>query len=233
MDKQSDFLKKLLDKEIPVLTAEIRALYGELDRKWGLMGAKLPITFGYEEDLLGAYKESREEGAHFHFSLLFVGYCLPNPLKKEDRLDLYKHEYAHYMAQHMEIPKRYQWQPGIHGSAWKYCCSLIGAAPSPYYKAGEGLMKHDYDKALKDTRTDVSRRIREEHQNELVYRAKRDSRILYKAGDSVVHPKFGEGTVVGVEAREASVLLQIRFGDSMKKIDQKWLVRSGYSDSKR
>ena len=40
------------------------------------------------------------------------------------------------------------WQPGIHGSAWKYCCSLIGAAPTPYYKAGEGLIKHDYDKVL-------------------------------------------------------------------------------------
>lgn len=64
-------------------------------------------------------------------------------------MDLYKHEYAHYMQYNMDIPDKYNWQPGIHGSAWKYCCSLIGAAPTPYYKAGEGLIKHDYDKVLK------------------------------------------------------------------------------------
>ena len=53
------------------------------------------------------------------------------------------------MQYNMDIPDKYNWQPGIHGSAWKYCCSLIGAAPTPYYKAGEGLIKHDYDKVLK------------------------------------------------------------------------------------
>ena len=56
-----------------------------------------------------------------------------NPLKKEDRLDLYKHEYAHYMQYNFHIPSEYQWQHGTHGSAWKYCCSLVGAAPTPYY----------------------------------------------------------------------------------------------------
>ncbi len=53
------------------------------------------------------------------------------------------------MQYNMEIPKKYTWQPGIHGSAWKYCCSLVGAAPTPYYKVGESLIKHDYDAALK------------------------------------------------------------------------------------
>ncbi len=74
---------------------------------------------------------------------------MTKPLSKDDRMDLYKHEYAHYMQYNMDIPDKYNWQPGIHGSAWKYCCSLIGAAPTPYYKAGEGLIKHDYDKVLK------------------------------------------------------------------------------------
>ena len=38
-----------------------------------------------------------------------------------------RHEYAHYMEHHITIPREYQWQPGLHGSAWKYCCSLVGA----------------------------------------------------------------------------------------------------------
>ena len=138
---------RMLQKEIPILTAQIRHLYEELDKKFHLQGAKIPITFGTEKDLLGSYTRAGEdEEEHFHFSLLFTGYAVEHPLSKEDRMDLYKHEYAHYMQYNMDIPKEYQWQPGIHGSAWKYCCSLVGAAPTPYYKAGEALLKQDYDK---------------------------------------------------------------------------------------
>ena len=90
-----------------------------------------------------------QEKEHFHFSLLFVAYGVNNPLSKEDRIDLFKHEYAHYMQYNMRIPEKYKWQAGTHGSAWKYCCSLIGAAPTPYYKAGEALLDHNYDKVLK------------------------------------------------------------------------------------
>ena len=87
-------------------------------------------------------------------------------------MDLYKHEYAHYMQYNMDIPDKYNWQPGIHGSAWKYCCSLIGAAPTPYYKAGEGLIKHDYDKVLKKKITDKSIPIRDTYSREQEYRKK-------------------------------------------------------------
>ena len=55
-----------LQKEIPVLMAEIRALYKELDRKFQLNGAKVPITFGLEKDLLGSYtREGEGEKEHF------------------------------------------------------------------------------------------------------------------------------------------------------------------------
>ena len=73
----------------------------------------------------------------FIFSLLFIGYAVKNPLKKEDRLDLYKHEYAHYMQHNFHIPQEYQWQHGTHGSAWKYCCSLTGAAPTHIIRQGK------------------------------------------------------------------------------------------------
>ena len=135
-DRDYTELYASLQKETTILTAQIRALYRELDKKYHLRGAQIPITFGFETDALGSYtRAGHHEKEHFHFSLLFVGYGVKNPLSKEDRMDLYKHEYAHYMEHHITIPREYQWQPGLHGSAWKYCCSLVGAAPTPYYKA--------------------------------------------------------------------------------------------------
>ena len=111
-------LSQALQKEIPILTAQIRSLYAEFDKKFHLNGAKIPITFGMEPDLLGSYtRGSCHEKEHFHFSLLFIGYAVKNPLKKEDRLDLYKHEYAHYMQYNFHIPSEYHHHhrnPALH-----------------------------------------------------------------------------------------------------------------------
>ena len=221
-------LAQALQKEIPVLTAQIRSLYAEFDKKFHLNGAKIPITFGMEPDLLGSYtRGSYHEKEHFHFSLLFIGYAVKNPLKKEDRLDLYKHEYAHYMQYNFHIPSEYQWQHGTHGSAWKYCCSLVGAAPTPYYKIGESLLKHDYDKALKNPIHDKTVQIRDTYRREQAYQSTRHSEIKFQVNDVVAHPKFGEGIVEEVVQLPNSVRLHIRFPDNeVRKIDQKWLLRS-------
>ena len=103
-DQENQFLRQRLQKEIPILTALIQNLYQELDRKFHLNGAKIPVTFGFETDSLGSYtRQSAHEKEHFHFSLLFVGYSVEHPLSRDDRMDLYKHEYAHYMQAHMKI----------------------------------------------------------------------------------------------------------------------------------
>lgn len=53
--------------------------------------------------MLGSYTQRGiDTEEHFHFSLLFAGYGVAKPLSKEDRLDLYKHEYAHYMRVNMK-----------------------------------------------------------------------------------------------------------------------------------
>ena len=223
-------LAQALQKEIPILTAQIRSLYAEFDKKFHLNGAKIPITFGMETDLLGSYtRGSYHEKEHFHFSLLFIGYAVKNPLKKEDRLDLYKHEYAHYMQHNFHIPQEYQWQHGTHGSAWKYCFSLVGAAPTPYYRIGESLLKHDYDKALKNPIHDKTVPIRDTYRREQVYKSAKHSEVKFQVNDVVTHPKFGEGTVEEIVQLSNSVRLHIRFADDeVKKIDQKWLLRSGH-----
>ena len=218
-----------LQKETTILTAQIRALYRELDKKYHLYGAQIPITFGFETDTLGSYtRAGHHEKEHFHFSLLFVGYGVKNPLSKEDRMDLYKHEYAHYMEHHITIPREYQWQPGLHGSAWKYCCSLVGAAPTPYYKAGEALMKHDYEKKLKSPIHDKTVAIRDTYRRQQEHRSNQDSIVQYEVGEQVKHPKYCDGCIEKIEQSAGSVTLHIRFGEDIKVIDQKWLLRTKY-----
>lgn len=68
-DQENQFLRQRLQKEIPILTALIQNLYQELDRKFHLNGAKIPVTFGFETDSLGSYtRQSAHEKEHFHFS---------------------------------------------------------------------------------------------------------------------------------------------------------------------
>lgn len=219
-------LIRALEKEIPILTAQIRALYRELDKKYHLQGAAVPITFGYEKDLLGSYTQaSNQEKEHFHFSLFFIGYAVQNPLGKEDRIDLYKHEYAHYMQYHMTIPKEYTWQPGVHGSVWKYCCSLVGAAPTPYYRAGEALLKHDYKKVLRNPIHDRSVSMRDTYRREQEYQNMKNRIVQYEVGEEIRHPKFGTGSIEKIEQLSGSVRLHIQFNGNLKIIDQKWLLR--------
>ena len=223
-------LRQLLENETKIHLAEIRFLYQKLDRQLGLNGARVPITFGFDTDRLGAYTPGfGQDEEEFHFSLLFIGYCVTKPLSKDDRMDLYKHEYAHYMQYNMDIPDKYNWQPGIHGSAWKYCCSLVGAAPTPYYKAGEALMNHDYDKVLKNRIHDKSVPVRDTYQQLKTAQKKKDEVVQYKLGDAVTHPKFGHGIVEKINQRSGGVHLHIRFDGEVKCIDQKWLSRKKYT----
>ncbi|CBK73755.1 hypothetical protein CIY_08860 [Butyrivibrio fibrisolvens 16/4] len=221
---------KLLHNEEPVLRAEITALYSVLDHKLGLHGAEVPITFGMDEKALGSYlPPSYDNEERFEFSLFFIGFCMNEQLTKNDRVNLYKHEYAHYMTRHINIPEKYNWQPGVHGSAWKYCCSLIGAIPSDYYIDGQNIQKVDYDSVL--TRPNVDHKqvqMLDTYRTQKMYANMENAKIKYEVGDTVTHPKFGEGTVQEIEQQPASVRLHIAFGDEVKIIDQKWLVKTGY-----
>ena len=223
-------LRRELDREIPILTAQILALYRELDKKTGLRGSKIPVEFTYDQEVLGSYtRAGGREKEHFSFSLLFVGYALQKPLSKEERMDLYKHEYAHYMQYHMTIPEKYQWQPGTHGSAWKYCCSIVGAVPSPCYRAGEALRKQDYQKVLRNPIQDKTVPLVDRYRREKEYRNKENNVIRYEIGDLVQHPKYGEGRIEEIQQTGGGVRLRIRFAEEVVKlIDQRWLIRNRY-----
>lgn len=76
-------IRRLLENEVKIHLAEIRFLYEKLDHKFGLHAARIPVTFGFEEDSLGSYTpKAGQNEEEFHFSLLFIGYCVENPLSK-------------------------------------------------------------------------------------------------------------------------------------------------------
>ncbi|MDO4616113.1 MAG: hypothetical protein Q4B03_01490 [Lachnospiraceae bacterium] len=220
-------LRPLLEKDEQVILADIRALYQKLDERFHLRGARIPITFGFDEDVLGSYTPGNGSNMeHFHFSLLFTGYSVENPLKRSDRLDLYLHEYAHYMQYNMEIPREYQFKPGIHGSAWIWCCSLIGAVPSPYYKVGESLRKQDYKRKLRNPINDPHVQLKDTRQREKEYQDSKNRVVQFKPGEVIRHPSYGEGSIEQIEQLTGSVRLHIRFGEELKKIDQQWLLKA-------
>lgn len=225
--KEIEKIRPLLEKDEPVILADIRATYRKLDERFHLHAAEVPITFGFEEDVLGSYTPKNGSSMEcFHFSLLFVGYSVAHPLKRSDRLDLYLHEYAHYMQYNMEIPKEYCFKPGIHGSAWIWCCSLVGAAPTPYYKVGESLMKKNYEKKLRNPINDRNVPLVDTRRREKEYQDKKNSKILYEVGEIIRHPAFGEGIVEEIQQLTGSVRLHVRFGEEIKKIDQQWLLKA-------
>ena len=95
-DQENQFLRQRLQKEIPILTALIQNLYQELDRKFHLNGAKIPVTFGFETDSLGSYtRQSAHEKEHFHFSLLF--------LRMESTIRCQKRTVSIYSSMNMRI----------------------------------------------------------------------------------------------------------------------------------
>ena len=157
-----EMLYEALHKEIPILTTQIRKLYAELDQKFHLEGAKVPMTFGMDRDCLGSYTQAGG-GEREHF---------------------------------------------------------------PYYKAGEALMNHDYDKVLKSKIHDHTVPMRDHYRREQEYKKTRDSKVQYQVGDSVEHPKFGAGSIEKVEQRAGGVHLHIRFEDGVRKMDQKWVLQT-------
>mgnify|MGYP007003596649 CR=1 FL=1 len=58
------------------------------------------------------------------------------------------------------------------------------------------------------------------------YRKKKNSTVKFNINDDVNHPKFGKGTIEHIEQLEGSVRLHVRFGEDLKKIDQKWLLQA-------
>ena len=93
-------------------------------------------------------------------------------------------------------------------------------------------MNHTYEKALKNPIHDKTVTIRDQHRREQEYKRTQNVIIKYETGETVDHPKFGEGIIEKIEKQSGTVMLHIRFGEDMKVIDQKWLLQTKYKKRK-
>lgn len=226
-------LMQLLHNEAPILEREIRSLFSALDKKTGLNGATLPIEFVLDEKVLGAYvPKHMDEPEHFNFSLLFIGYALNEQITREERDELYKHEYAHYMTHYINVPKEFTFKAGVHGSAFIYCCSIIGANPDDSFTPGQKRTNIDYEALLTKKKVDHNTvRLLDQHQQEKQYQANKNRQVKYQPGDVITHPKFGNGTIKSIEQLDGSVRLNVEFPIGLKAIDQAWLEKQKFKKS--
>ena len=93
-------------------------------------------------------------------------------------------------------------------------------------------MKKDYDKVLKNPIHDKTVSMRDNYRRERSYQDDKNRVVQYEVGEEVTHPKFGIGYVEEIEQLSGSVRLRIRFGDEIKAIDQKWLLRTKYQKNR-
>ena len=90
-------------------------------------------------------------------------------------------------------------------------------------------MDYNYDNVLKNRIHDKTVPIRDTYQRLQKAQKEKDEVVQYKIGDSVTHPKFGNGIVEKINPRSGGVHLHIRFNEDVKCIDQKWLTRRKYT----
>lgn len=66
-------------------------------------------------------------------------------------------------------------------------------------------MNHNYEKTLRNPIHDKTVAIRDQHRREQEYRRTQNVNIKYETGESVDHPKFGEGIIEKIEQQPGSV----------------------------
>ena len=116
----------------------------------------------------------------------------------EEAFDVIRHEYAHYMS-HMIFGEK-----GLgHNKYWRKCCNDVGANPTRCYNS---------------ERSEYHKKKHEEEEKACV---KIDN---YKVGDTIIHPKFGNGIIREVFGEKINRSANVDFGDfGAKRLGLKWV----------
>ena len=88
--------------------------------------------------------------------------------------------------------------------------------------------KQDYEKVLKNPWKGTTIPLLDTFHRETEYQRRKNSKVIFAQGETVMHPTFGEGVIQKIDPKEGSVILHIQFRDRIRKIDQKWLNRTRY-----
>lgn len=171
----------------------VREVIRELDKRTGLTGAALPISFNNAKCTLGQFYFDENKISGFKFSNWY--YQDPN-WPEEVAIATIKHEYAHYMD--------YEIYGNIgHGMTWKACCGKIGVAAVRLY--------HDSEAEY----------YRHKHQVERDKSAKLDGYVSGmhikhpKYGEGIIKEVLGKGT-----SRQVTVEFS---ANSVKTLSLEWI----------
>ncbi len=85
-DRDYTELYASLQKETTILTAQIRALYRELDKKFHLRGAQIPITFGFETDAKNTRNNVGDVNTGLGFGSVINGLAIKKMLEEYEPL---------------------------------------------------------------------------------------------------------------------------------------------------
>lgn len=180
-----------------VFTEEmIREELRRLDKKTGLHGATLKITFGNTRSRLGYFSYRDKNSLEFYFSNL---YFADRNFPTECKLDIIRHEYAHYMDYIRN-------GSSSHGQQWKICCNIVGALPIRCYR---------------DSR---SQYFREKHEKESSALEKCEAIAV---GTEIIHSSFGKGIVEEIFGTGLGKSATVLFSNGLKKkLSIKWLTEN-------
>lgn len=172
----------------------IRGELQRLDGITGLNGAELPIEFSYKSSALGMFYSDARGGQN---KFEFSRVYLEDPyLPEEVALDTIRHEYAHYADWII-------YRNIGHGPTWKKCCGDINTPAIRLYKPATA-----------------------EHYRNMHRRSEERTRTCsaYTEGMTVVHEKYGTGTIRSVRDVKEDRMLEVVFEDgSIRTLSARWL----------
>ena len=187
---------------------KIRTIIHRLDKKTGLNGASLPISFSSYGWFLGQYRYVEPKA--FSFNRKFFD----DPCTTEaEVIDVIRHEYAHYYVDVANLDRYigHSKRETSHGADWKWTCKMIGADPTRCHNAAlfsnikwsavDALNAYNANDVIE---FDILSFIKKWHRAPLdtetmaAMSAKikaRDPDAFCSIGDEVLHPKRGFGFV--------------------------------------
>ncbi len=179
--------------------SDIRKELQKLDKKTGLHGADLPIKFGKAKSMLGYFSYDKNSYFGFYFS---NHYFLDPDLPVEEKLNVIRHEYAHYLD---------YMQRGFsaHDAEWKKCCNIVGSFPIRCFnkdRADSYLAKHQKEEEL-------------------------NSKLnKYSIGTEIKHPVFGLGTIKEIFGSNLTRSATVEFHSvGEKRLSLNWIEANCFS----
>ena len=178
-------------------TETIRKELQRLDRITGYNGAGLEIRMCTGKSRLGYFAWPRKSSPYFGFS---TTYFENEDFPDAEKIATVRHEYAHYMD---FMENGYT----SHGAAWKKCCARINVSSARCLQHSSVEFHKNQEKQMSEKQQMI-----------------KNGAQKLSEGAILIHPKFGQGTVISISGDTAEDTARISFDKVGEKImSVEWL----------